>query len=232
MRTADKHILSTRPVTASLQALANSKGVQLDALPFIETELIDTIDVQQEIEQTALQYATIAFTSMNGVDAVTYLLNGQIPDWNIYCIGHATRQQVEAYFGEQSISGTADDAAGLAELIIEEEATDEVIFFCGNQRRDELPLALRGAGIDVQEIIVYQTRELQHRVDKIYDAILFFSPSAVNSFFRQNTLPAQTIVFAIGSSTANAVRRYCSNTIITAASPSKKELIEQAIAYF
>ena len=83
----------------------------------------------------------------------------------------------------------------LAEKIIPEINDREVIFFCGNLRRNDLPDALRQKGITVREITVYQTSLTPVTIEKEYDAVLFFSPSAAESFFSKNSLPAKTVLF-------------------------------------
>ncbi len=225
-------ILCTRPVDESRLEEAANKGIILDVFSFIETEVIQTIEVQQEIEWASVQEATVVFTSMNAVEAVIEMLDGHIPQWNIYCMGYKTRQLVTDYFGEDVIYGTADNAAQLADEIIEKEDPEEVIFFCGNQRRDELPGKLNKHHITVNEIVVYETLEVPHTVEKEYDAVLFFSPSAAESFFKTNTLTGKTIVFAIGNTTAKTVSQFCSNKIIISKLPGKEELVGQALDYF
>ena len=227
-----KNILSTRPVSDEMIAVALAKNIEIDILSFIETTPIETIEVQQEIELAANQITTVVFTSMNAVEAVTGMLDGFVPEWNIYCMGYATKELVKNYFGENAIEGTADNATELAEEIIENDESDEVIFFCGNRRRDELPARLQKHHININEIIVYQTKNNQHKIDKVYDAVLFFSPSAVESFFLANKLPGNTIVFAIGETTKETVGRYCSNKIVVSKLPGKDQLVEQAIDYF
>lgn len=226
------NILSTRPVDKSLLQEARAKNMVLDTLSFIETEAIQTIEIQQEVEQVSIQFATVVFTSMNAVESVTGMLDGHIPNWNIYCIGYRTKELIEKYFGETAIAGTADSAMELAELIIEEDATDEVVFFCGDQRRQELPSKLHEHNINVIEITVYQTIPINHTIEKEYDGVVFFSPSAVDSFFKKNKLPAKTIVFAIGITTEQTIRKYCSNKIIVSRLPGKEKLVEQAMGYF
>ena len=226
------HILCTRPVDQSLVDEAKQRSIALDVLSFIETEPIRDIEVQQEIEWASVEQATVVFTSMNAVESVTEMLEGFVPEWSIYCMGHKTKQLVTAYFGAGSISATADNAADLADRIIETEEPEEVIFFCGNQRRDELPRKLREQNISVNEIVVYQTIAIEHTIEKKYNAVLFFSPSAVESFFKKNKLTDKTIVFAIGNTTSETVQKYCSNRIIISRSPGKDELVEQALEYF
>jgi uroporphyrinogen-III synthase len=224
-------ILSTRPVSEEWVQKALEQQIVLHQQSFVETVAIDDWETVEEIQRIGEQEAVVVFTSMNAVDAVIQQLNGFVPEWRIYCIGHKTREDVAAYFGETAISGTAPGAAELAEEIIEQEE-EEIIFFCGNLRRDELPGKLRKAGIEVLEITVYETEFHPHSVKDVYDAVLFYSPSAVESFFRANKLPPSTIVFAIGETTEATVKKYCTNTIEVAETPSKTGLLQQAMDYF
>ncbi len=226
------HILSTRPLTSLLVNEAMEEGIAIDELSFIETEPIQSVEVQQEIEQAYMQSATVVFTSMNAVTAVLAQQDSQVPDWVIYCLGNTTKKLLQESFGEHSVAATAGSAAELAEKIIEAGDVDEVIFFCGEQRRDELPAILRKEGIDVQEIVVYETIHTPHKVNKQYQGILFYSPSAVTSFFSSNKIPEHTIVFAIGNTTAKTIQQYCNNTIVIGNSPGKEELVRQAMEYF
>ena len=224
-------ILSTRPLNDSLVADAKAAGIFIDELSFIETEPIQTIKVLQEIEKSFLQVETVVFTSMNAVEAVAKVKGEQQPDWKIYCIGNTTKLLVKKYFGEDSIAGTADSAAELAELIVEEAATEKIIFFCGDQRRAELPEILHNNKIDVNEIIVYHTITVPHKIEKEYSGILFFSPSAVESFFNTNKINEQTILFAIGNTTAAEIKRYTNNTTVISEEPGKENLVRQMIEY-
>jgi uroporphyrinogen-III synthase len=108
----------------------------------------------------------------------------------------------------------------------------EVFFFCGDQRRDELPEKLQQAGIGVRELVVYRTRQTPHHLEKGYEGIVFFSPSAVHSFFSLNKAPAATVLFAIGRTTAEAIRQYSANPMICGVSPEKDALIRLAMNHF
>lgn len=225
-------ILCTRPVNETVIDEAKRAGIDITVLSFIETEPIQSITVQQEIDQAFLQIATVVFTSINAVEAVALYQEENQPAWEIYCLGTTTHQLVSKYFGEDLIKGTAKDALSLAELIVEDRFTDEVIFFCGDQRRDELPGILRNHDIEVNEIIVYQTIAVSHKLEKEYHGILFFSPSAAGSFFQHNKLPATTILFAIGNTTANEIKKYTANKIIISDAPGKVELVRKMLEYF
>lgn len=65
-----------------------------------------------------------------------------------------------------------------------------------------------------------------------YSGILFFSPSAVQSFFATNKVTASTVFFAIGATTADQITAFSTNAVITADKMGKQNLIEQAVEYF
>lgn len=154
-----------------------------------------------------------------------------VPPWEIFCIGYATRQLVHEYFGEDRIAGVAASAATLADVIIGQRRK-EVFFFCGDQRREELPEKLQQQDIRVNEWEVYTTIHTPHRVDPVYDGIVFFSPSAVHSFFSVNSIADSTLLFAIGQTTADTIRTYTANRTICSQSPEKEALIRQVIHYY
>ncbi|MBS1916196.1 MAG: uroporphyrinogen-III synthase [Bacteroidetes bacterium] len=211
---------------------AAEKNILIDVVPFIETEPVINEELKRSITSLTNQDLTVVFTSMNAVDAVGKYLNGIKPNWRIFCIGSATKKFVTSFFDEKNISGIADAASTLADLIIDQKNISFVVFFCGDKRRDELPGKLRQHNIEVKEIEVYKTFETAHQIKRSYDAILFYSPSAVNSFFSVNKTDNKTILFAIGKTTASEIKRFGNNKIIIADEPSKELLAEQAINYF
>ncbi|HWK06462.1 MAG TPA: uroporphyrinogen-III synthase [Puia sp.] len=233
------HILSTRPIEAALLEQAAGKGVIIDTLPFIVTEPIVDITLQSHIRQLGRQPLVVVFTSMNAVEAVAGLLenqsevaaHGMLP-WRVYAIGYATQQLVLQHWGPACIAGTAASAAALADTIIRQRAPG-VTFFCGDQRREELPEKLREQAIPVNEVVVYRTIQTSHKVEPVYEGIAFFSPSAVHSFFAKNSVSSGTILFAIGQTTADTIRGYApDNHTILSGSPEKEVLIRQVIDYY
>ena len=107
-----------------------------------------------------------------------------------------------------------------------------MVFFCGDERRDELPDILKQHDIDVNEIVVYQTVEVPRKITKKYFGILFFSPSAVRSIFKLNKLGEKTIPFAIGNTTANEIKKFSNNKIIISNEPGKENLNQKMMEYF
>lgn len=225
-------LLSTRPLPDQILQEAASQGIDIRVLSFIDTAPVQSIEVAEEVGQAAMMQTTVVFTSMNAVEAVTDILFGLVPDWQIYCLGNTTKNLVIDYFGEDSVAGTADSAANLARTLVQDGFAEEVFFFCGDQRRDELPDNLKKAGIPVNEIVVYETIATPHTIREDYAGVLFYSPSAVDSFFTHNKLGEHALAFAIGATTAAAIKKYSPNKIILADSPAKEHLVAKAIAIF
>jgi uroporphyrinogen-III synthase len=225
-------ILITREVNESLLLHAISKGINVDIIPFIKTEIIRTKDIQHQIENVLALNATVVFTSRNAVEAVAEYSNDIKPFWKIYCIGNTTRILVEKYLGKEFIAAVADDAKVLAKKIIRDKSITEVYFFCGDKRRDELPEFLKENNIVVNEVEVYTTTILKHTIEKNYDGILFFSPTAVNGFFENNKVNNKTILFAIGNTTAEQIKKFTSNKIVVGDKPGKENLVEKVIKVF
>lgn len=226
------NILCTRPLEDSLIKEADAAGIAIEILPFIKTRKTENKIIQEEINKLAEHPATVIFTSMNAVESVIPELKGLVPKWNIYCTGTATADLVVQYFGEASIKGKASDAEELADLIAQKKNIDQVIFFCGNIRRDELPDKLHQNNIKVHELVVYETMLIEHKIDKSYQGILFFSPSAVTSFFNCNKLNDEPVLFAIGKTTANEIKKHTGNKIVISDIPGKENLLKKMIEHF
>jgi uroporphyrinogen-III synthase len=227
-------ILCTRDLDEALLQDALSKSMAIDVISFIRPEPVLTSEAQNEIQKASRQPGAVIFTSVNAVETVVTGIDQQKTNlirWKIFCIGYATKQSVVKYFGEKSIAGVADNARGLAKSILDANV-GEVIFFCGDQRRDELPGLLKENKIGVKEIVVYKTIATPKKIEKKYDGILFFSPSAVKSFFQENKLDNQTILFAIGNTTAEEVKKFSKSKIVVSDAPDKKTLLNKVFSYF
>ncbi|MGV3657576.1 MAG: uroporphyrinogen-III synthase [Chitinophagaceae bacterium] len=229
MQKSSWHILSTRPLSKEIVEQASQQGIEIEEASFIETVPIIDQKLQKEIKTFSGQKLTAVFTSMNAVEAVADVIKQKV-DWTVYSIGSATQKLVEEKLGVE-VKASAAYAAELADKIIA-DAPAEVYFFCGNIRRDLLPQKLKVAGIKVHESIVYKTIETPKRILRRFDGILFYSPSAVESFFSVNTIDDKTQLFAIGTTTAEALQPYSQKNVIIANSPGKEALVQQAIRYF
>lgn len=225
-------ILSTGSlvINESLVSANDPPATTVDVIPFIKIVLNEDEDTRGEILDYARQALTVIFTSANAVKAVTNVLQHP-PDWKIFCVGSETKKRVTSFFGESTVMDYAGNAEDLSAKIIRPGQVKEAVFFCGDQRRDILPDQLKAAGIALKELAVYQTLLTPVRIAKTYDAVLFFSPTAVNSFFSLNTPSSKTILFALGETTANAIRNVSDNEVLLSPKPDKNALLQIAIDY-
>lgn len=225
-------ILCTGPLSPQLIAPAEENGLRIDIVPFIRTESLESKELATRIQHFSSRSITAVFTSVNAVESVTSQLDGARPGWRIYCLGNTTRKSLIDYFGENPIAGFAENASALANIIIESGMVREVVFFCGDHRRDELPRLLVEHRVVVHEVIVYRTVAVINKMDQHYQGILFFSPSAVTAFFSSNEINAQTDLFAIGPTTAQEIRKFTNNTIVVSDKAGKGDLIRTTIRYY
>lgn len=225
-------ILSAGSLDESLAQYSAMKGLNLDIIPLIAIQTLSDESLSTLIKQLANQKKTIVFTSANAVKAVGELIPRGDPDWTVYTVGTKTTKAAAELLGSHTIHATAADSASLAALMIEDSIKEEVIFFCGNIRREDLPRELKKNQIPIREIIVYETIVQATAVSKKYDAILFFSPSEVRSFFSINILDDRAVLFAIGPTTGSEIKKHASNRIVIAKHPDKKQVLEEVIEYF
>lgn len=240
-------ILSTGTLSNDIFEIANKESVELFDKPMIEiTEHVSPFD-SSKIKNLAAQKILAIFTSLHAVTPVIkhlkaiqsgYLTNDQsgaipaTPSWDICCLDGKIKEAAIEYWEESSIIATAKNANELSEIILQKNSRYPIVFFCGNRRMDALPTMLANHPFGFEEIAVYQTILTPKTIKKYYDTVVFFSPSAVESFFSKNKLEKDIPVFCIGQTTSAEIKKYCNNKINIAKKASKKYIIEEAIKYF
>lgn len=223
-------ILVTGPLPASGPYLGKSpENVSIEIIPYIRTAPVPAALFSERLESISRQPINAVFTSAEAVRILQE--SGVVPDsWLCWCTAGTTETLLQEWLGSAAVVNSAPDASGVADLLISGRVK-KAVFFCGNQRRDVLPGKLKTAGIELEEIVVYETFATPVRLDKNYDAVLFFSPSAVVSFLSANALGDQTTVFALGKTTAEALNQRVSGTAIVSAQPDKNLLVQMAVEY-
>ncbi|HWJ89520.1 MAG TPA: uroporphyrinogen-III synthase [Flavisolibacter sp.] len=228
--------MSTRQLDPSLVELAKQQGIEITEIEFISIHPISTEDKLKEVQAWAMAAESYAaFTSAHAVTSVDKFLHQHhtvlATDWKIFCLQGRTKQAImNAAVLNRDIVGEAANATSLARLIVS-KGVKEIIFFCGDKRRDELPDTLKKQGVMVHEVVVYETRERPAEIRDGFDAVLFFSPSAVESFFSRNQLPARTVCFAIGDTTAQSISKHTANKVLTSGIPEQEAVVNLAASY-
>jgi uroporphyrinogen-III synthase len=230
-------VLSTKKLDPLLIEQAKESNIEITGQEFISVKPITGKDKWDEVFRwinDKPQY--IVFTSANAVESVKKYLhpyvNFESVQWKVFCLSGKTKQAVETIDDlSRSVIDTATDAAALAKKIIESKIK-ELVFFCGDQRRDDLPGILKKEGVKVHEVIVYTTVETPVRTKDNFDAILFFSPTAVTSFFSVNQLMPHVVCFAIGHTTAHSVGEFTANEVIVSNATSQEAMLNTMTIFF
>src|ERR1035438_7108933 len=142
MRKNKIHILSTGPLGEDLKTEAEQYDIAIDEIPFIQTEDLTNAGTKREIMDLCDQTIHAVFTSIHAVNAVAAIAPHPV-SWKIYCIGNATQESVRRLLGTATIAATAPNAVALSSRICANKAVKEITFFCGDRRRDDLPVILR-----------------------------------------------------------------------------------------
>ena len=192
----------------------------------IEEDFIATKNQNFELQEIN---TNLIFTSQNAAQSVLLHPKCQeLKSKNVFCVGLKTKALLEE--NGFNVIVYVDYASDLAEIITLIYAGESYTFFSGNLRKETLPKALKEVKIKFNEIQVYETSLTPKKIKEAVEAILFFSPSGVESYLKENKLKKE-ICFCIGETTADALPNTVKNIII-AAQPSIEEVIEDAIAEF
>lgn len=197
----------------------------------IETAIAIEANNKLLIQQLAEQKILVLFTSAQAVFAVQSCLENKLPDWEVCCISGATRKAVVSFLGEEKILASGNDAVDLLKAM-QQIRPQPIAFFCGNKRLDTLPDRLAERGFELKEIEVYQTSLNTQKLKEDYDGILFFSPSGVESYLMENTIPETAVLGAIGKTTAKYLKKKVANEIVIADQPDKNILVHTLIEFY
>ncbi|MDN3723208.1 uroporphyrinogen-III synthase [Aequorivita sp. SDUM287046] len=198
-----KTILSTKKLSLSQMELLLNAGVSLVEYNAIKIETVSF--------EAPLKIENAIFTSQNGIKA--FFENGVRSSAveNCFCVGEKTKILLENN-GFQVIKMT-EYASELADYLVKNHKSEAFHFFCGNIRSDEIPTKLNKNKIPLEEIEVYKTTLNPMKFKRNFDAVLFFSPSGVRSFFTENEDIEMAV--CIGKTTASEAKNYTDKVVIS-----------------
>lgn len=173
-------------------------------------------------------YHHFIFTSKNAVRAFLKQRTEPLEEASIFCVGDKTEHLLLE--NGLKVVKKADNAMELAHFIAKNYKTDDFLFLCGNRRRDELPHILSENNIRYSEIQMYTTHLTPQKFDRSFDGILFFSPSGIKSFTKENSV-AKSQLFCIGNTTAEEAKKH-TDKITIANRPTVENVLVQAINHF
>ena len=189
-----------------------------------------------EIENNSFELKNIntnlIFSSQNAVLSLMEQPNWeQLKDKTTFCVGIKTKELLEQ--SGFKVDVYMDYASELAEIINLIYNNESFTFFSGNLRKEALPAALKEARTKFNEIEVYQTKLAPFKLAKEekFEAILFFSPSGVESFLKDNKIKDETC-FCIGETTAETLKNNKIKNIIIAENPTIDDVVYEVIEYY
>lgn len=203
----------TRPLSSEQIRFAEKLNLSVTVEPSIEIRYRENWDeLKSQLQNTASKL--FAFTSQSGVEAFrrySETTRELIPGQHVYAVGSKTAEAL-IKIGHIPITPDQHDGTGLAKKIKNDLSQNPdskektVLHFCGNKRREEFRQFLEGSGIQVRDVVVYQTvlKKMTLNLNGI-DGILFYSPSAVQAFRKSGGFNAGSNpeLFAIGQTTGS-----------------------------
>lgn len=218
IKDADRHtnVYSTKSLTED-QRLLFHKKVKSESTDVVKISLnrIHPRFLKNEIQN-------VVITSKNTVESLTTNYSAlELQFKNIYCVGRRTKRLVENKIGK--VTHSESNAKKLADYLVEYMSGAEVTYFCSDIRLDALPTILSENNIKVTEIEAYQTKYDGVKVNESVEAVMFYSPSTVESFTQKNK--KQIIAFCIGETTAEEARKHFDDVRV-AKVPTVESVIE------
>jgi uroporphyrinogen-III synthase len=215
-------ILSTKKLLPAQKKRLVERQFVLSQSDFIEARTID-FDLNEVKDN-------LIFSSQNGIQSViNHPKFNEIKHKNVFCVGQKSKELLKK--NGCNVIAYSEYAADLAEVITLVYSHESFTFFSGNLRRDTLPLTLKKAKVNFNEIQVYETVLTAKKNTIKQNGLLFFSPSGVDSYLKKNKITDE-VCFCIGQTTAKALIQKRVSKIVMASHPTIEDLISVVIEYY
>jgi hydroxymethylbilane synthase len=193
------HVFATKKLTEE-QLQRFNKGLRVDSEDFIKISFnrISPLVLKQK-------HRNVVFTSKNAVESLLTNCSAQdLQMENIYCVGRKTKRFIQGKIGP--VAHQEHSAEALAQYLVDYLEGTEITYFCGNLSLNAIPNQLEKNGITVHSIEAYKTKLAGPQIVPGVQAVLFFSPSGVESFMKNNK--ASGAAYCIGETTATEARKF------------------------
>lgn len=213
-----KNVLISQPKPADVEKspyylLANKHKVNIDFRKFITIEGVSAVDFRKD-KVNILDHTAVIFTSRNAIDHYFRMAKDMrqgIPDtMKYFCVSEAIAYYLQKYvtYRKRKIFYGRGNFAGLLE-IIQKHKTENFLMPCSDDYKQELPSILDENEIKFSKAVIYKTlaSDLSDLNINNYDMLIFFSPTGVDSLFKNfpDYTQGETIIACFGPTTAQAV---------------------------
>jgi uroporphyrinogen-III synthase len=217
------NILSTKELASTQTDLFNKDiGVEMSDFITVRYNRLKPNLLKNSIEN-------VVITSQDGLDALLQNFSqSELLFKNIFCVGRRTKRKIERQISK--VTHVENTAKELGQYLIKQKGIEEVTYFCGNNKNDDLTNVLTQNNITVNAIEVFRTLLNQRKFDKKFDGILFYSPSGIESYLVDNK-NKDAVAFCIGASTDVAARKHFKKVEV-AKLPTIESLIKMVNDYY
>jgi len=228
-----KNVLVSQPKPAELEKspyyeLVSNYNLTLDFKKFIQIEGVSSKEFRQSKIRIS-DHTAVILTSRNAVDHFFRLceeLRVEVPDtMKYFCTSESTAYYLQKYvqFRKRKIFHGNQDVKQLVE-IIKKHKDEKFILPTSENGKKTIMTLLDKQGIKYTKAVMYRTlpNDLSDLDPKKYDLLIFFSPSGVDSLFKNfpDFKQNDTLVAAFGPSTKKAVK--ASGLKLNIEAPTKK----------
>lgn len=212
-----KSILFTLPKPETEKSpyfdLAKKYNLKIDFRSFIHVEGVPAKDFRKEKINLA-DFTAVIFTSRNAADhyfRICEEMRFEVPaDMKYFCLSENIALYLQKYiqYRKRKIFFGKQTASDLAE-VLKKHAAEKFLYPCSDVAGEETQNFLQSNGYQFTTAVLFKTvcSDLSDLADVFYDIIVFFSPSSVQSLyknfpdFQQNN----TRLAAFGSTTHKAL---------------------------
>jgi uroporphyrinogen-III synthase len=212
-----KTILISQPEPQSDKSpyfeLAKKHKLKIDFRPFIHVEPVAAQEFRQE-RISILEFTAIVLTSKHAVDHFFRMceeMRVTVPDtMKYFCISESVAFYLQKYvvFRKRKIFHGRLRFADLIE-IIRKHRQEKFLLPCSDLLKPSIPELMEKEQLIYKKAIMYRTvcSDLSDLADVKYDMLVFFSPSGIESLFKNfpDFIQNSTKIAAFGPTTAQAV---------------------------
>ena len=189
-----KTVLISQPKPATEKSpyfdLADKHKLKIDFRSFIHVEGVDGQTFRQDRIDLA-EHPCVIFTSRNAVDHYFRMaaeLRYEVPDATKYfCISESTAHYLQKYivYRKRKIFHGQLRFAELMDAI-KKHKKEKFLLPCADILKPSIPQTLDEAGIEYSKAVMYRTvcSDLSDLSDVKYDMLVFFSPSGIESLYK------------------------------------------------
>jgi uroporphyrinogen III methyltransferase/synthase len=166
---AGQTVLVTRPENQahSLVGLLERQGAELMRQPMIEIREPEDWSLVDAVIERISEFSWLVFVSVNGVHffrarcvTLGVSLQPRIPP-KIAAIGAKTSSELQRVGWAVTLIPDEFDSGGLANALVNRIDKEKVLLIRANRGSAEIPLALAAAGIEFEQIAVYQSTDVK-----------------------------------------------------------------------